>query len=220
MTLITFQDGRPVLRDGKVGTEQECCCGGCGCVYREGSLVVVTAGGVDATVNPFCLPYWEGVCNGSGEICVSAFTLAPDGCETRFFSSSQMLVFAGCHSAAGWFDNGPVPIPENWPDSGIVVAVREYWATESAYHFCSGPRAGGQRYLYYRMVCDSEGYPTTGELFFDSGVENILSDGSVPDESAEYICTDLPCTNQPELNRDCETLPTPSSVIVVVNPFP
>jgi hypothetical protein len=28
MTLITFQDGKPVLRDGKVGTEQECCCGG------------------------------------------------------------------------------------------------------------------------------------------------------------------------------------------------
>ena len=28
MTLITFQDGKPVLRDGKVGTEQGCCCGG------------------------------------------------------------------------------------------------------------------------------------------------------------------------------------------------
>jgi hypothetical protein len=27
MTLITFHDGKPVLRDGKVGTEQECCCG-------------------------------------------------------------------------------------------------------------------------------------------------------------------------------------------------
>jgi hypothetical protein len=26
MTLITFQDGKPVMRDGKVGTEQECCC--------------------------------------------------------------------------------------------------------------------------------------------------------------------------------------------------
>jgi len=33
MTLITFQDGKPVLRDGKVGTEQGCCCGGqCPCV--------------------------------------------------------------------------------------------------------------------------------------------------------------------------------------------
>ena len=29
MTHITFQDGRVVMRDGRVGTEQECCCGGC-----------------------------------------------------------------------------------------------------------------------------------------------------------------------------------------------
>ncbi len=29
MTLITLQDGKVVLRDGKVGTEQACCCGGC-----------------------------------------------------------------------------------------------------------------------------------------------------------------------------------------------
>lgn len=34
MTLITFQDGKVVLRDGKVGTEQDCCCsddGECPC---------------------------------------------------------------------------------------------------------------------------------------------------------------------------------------------
>ena len=29
MTLITFSDGKPVLRDGQVGTEQACCCGCC-----------------------------------------------------------------------------------------------------------------------------------------------------------------------------------------------
>jgi len=26
MTLITFQDGKPLMKDGKVGTEQDCCC--------------------------------------------------------------------------------------------------------------------------------------------------------------------------------------------------
>lgn len=31
MTLITFQDGKVVLRDGKVGTEKECCCEPAGC---------------------------------------------------------------------------------------------------------------------------------------------------------------------------------------------
>ena len=32
MTAITLQDGKIVLRDGKVGTEQACCCGG-PCAY-------------------------------------------------------------------------------------------------------------------------------------------------------------------------------------------
>jgi hypothetical protein len=31
MTLITFQDGSPILKDGKIGTEQACCCGGVCC---------------------------------------------------------------------------------------------------------------------------------------------------------------------------------------------
>jgi hypothetical protein len=42
MTLITFQDGKPVLRDGQVGTEQACCCGGCSC--GECALAVVVNG--------------------------------------------------------------------------------------------------------------------------------------------------------------------------------
>lgn len=29
MTLITFQDGRPFLNDGKIGSEGTCCCGAC-----------------------------------------------------------------------------------------------------------------------------------------------------------------------------------------------
>lgn len=35
MTLITFQDGKPVFRDGKVGTEQECCCGCPSCISLD-----------------------------------------------------------------------------------------------------------------------------------------------------------------------------------------
>lgn len=31
MTLITFEDGKPLKKeDGTIGTEQSCCCGGCG----------------------------------------------------------------------------------------------------------------------------------------------------------------------------------------------
>lgn len=29
MTHITFKGGRVVMRDGKIGTESDCCCGGC-----------------------------------------------------------------------------------------------------------------------------------------------------------------------------------------------
>jgi len=38
MTLITFQDGKPVMRDGKVGTGQGCCCGGCGRCLVDGQV--------------------------------------------------------------------------------------------------------------------------------------------------------------------------------------
>lgn len=58
MTLITFQDGKPVMRDGKVGTEQDCCCGGgeCACPDLSGycSLVEWTnLGGVCTGTNEF-----------------------------------------------------------------------------------------------------------------------------------------------------------------------
>lgn len=35
MTLITFTDGKPVMRDGMIGSEQSCCCGeDCYCVVN------------------------------------------------------------------------------------------------------------------------------------------------------------------------------------------
>lgn len=39
MTLITFQDGKPVMRDGKVGAGQGCCCeSGCGRCITDGTV--------------------------------------------------------------------------------------------------------------------------------------------------------------------------------------
>jgi len=35
VTRITFQDGKIVLRDGQVGTEEACCCGGGVCCFAE-----------------------------------------------------------------------------------------------------------------------------------------------------------------------------------------
>lgn len=53
MTLITFDNGKPVFRDGKVGTSQGCCCNGdclcCSCVER----VAYTPSSPGASAKPF-----------------------------------------------------------------------------------------------------------------------------------------------------------------------
>jgi len=53
MTLITFDNGKPVLRDGKVGASQGCCCNGeclcCSCVER----VRYMPSSPEATAKPF-----------------------------------------------------------------------------------------------------------------------------------------------------------------------
>lgn len=70
MTLITFQDGKVVMRDGKVGTEQGCCCG---CATDE-----------DCTTQ-CCVYVWQAYspvdpvtfeCTG---VCADGYTLI-DGC--------------------------------------------------------------------------------------------------------------------------------------------
>ena len=61
MTLITFSDGKPVLRDGKVGTEQACCCG---CEFSRITLSIFNMGGLYAefgsqSETPFFDGLWE-----------------------------------------------------------------------------------------------------------------------------------------------------------------
>jgi hypothetical protein len=58
MTTITVQDGQIILRDGKVGTEQECCCIECQCpACSETFVFTVVWAGVTATT---------GQCFGAG----------------------------------------------------------------------------------------------------------------------------------------------------------
>ena len=213
MTQITVQDGKIVLRDGKVGTEQGCCCDGdCGCSLREGSAIVVTVDGNDiALSSPFSAD-GEGV-----EVCASGSEFLPDSyCESRFLSTASAILFAGCHNDASVWEGNRISdlgvvFPEDWPTSGIVVLVWRYWVSGSIYPECFGGSGGAARYFFYRMNCDSEGYPTAGELFYDSGTINEFG-------AVDYDCFD--CTNQPDENRDCEQLSEPSSVSVVENPLP
>ncbi len=56
MTRITFQDGKVVLRDGQVGTEEACCCGGVCCGPDCGVSFPVDFlpdGGMDAAFSAF-----------------------------------------------------------------------------------------------------------------------------------------------------------------------
>ena len=56
MTLITFQDGAVVFRDGQVGTEQACCCGGCPATVGAGATASVGPGdeaAADAALQDF-----------------------------------------------------------------------------------------------------------------------------------------------------------------------
>lgn len=81
MTLITFQDGMAVMRDGKVGTEQECCCAKCLCDGCPESLgFSVTFYGTKSGTLTFTHPY-----------------TAPSGVQSavtcdRYFSSTNIAI--------------------------------------------------------------------------------------------------------------------------------
>ena len=90
MTLITIQDGKPVLRDGKVGTEQACCCrSGCCCVNGEADPSKTTKESCEE-----CIPVYEcfdentfefwpvgdcSECQGEGLSCYQNGTSGPCG---------------------------------------------------------------------------------------------------------------------------------------------
>lgn len=77
MTYITFQDGRVVMRDGKVGTGQGCCCGGgcenCGltcCLTIQGKNTCI--GGTDViTSDPPAVVNWGSTINEIGATAAS-----------------------------------------------------------------------------------------------------------------------------------------------------
>lgn len=55
MMLITFTDGKPVMRDGMIGSEQSCCCGnGCECpmTLDNCTLTITYTGGTVPSPDP------------------------------------------------------------------------------------------------------------------------------------------------------------------------
>lgn len=141
MTLITFQDGVAVMRDGKVGTGLECCCGGCApCPDMESLCISITL--TDHNGNVFTADqgdmfwfngtgtvYLDGfayavgisctVANGSGGISVFGgwASLIP-GCDCTSASGSESIP---CAAAAGWHV-GEVTFDLFFDDVGIPCA--------------------------------------------------------------------------------------------------
>lgn len=72
VTLIAWQNGLPVLKNGLVATEQACCCGKCACGGCNAAVRLVVDG-LDA--DSFCL---EGTYYGSG----NGIEPGPGGCNS------------------------------------------------------------------------------------------------------------------------------------------
>lgn len=225
MTLITFQDGKPVLRDGKVGTEQACCCGECGCALREGHSIVVAVDGQDVTADwPGCA---SGICYGPDGVILGSsgatFYADPDYCESTLICSREVSIAGGCYNASEWDNdffpygipgsNTTVVKPSNWPSKGVVIAVTTYWYSRSSFPECTDNGCSAGRLMLYSMNCDGEGYPSTGTLFYDSGATT-----AIPCTEPLTPCFD--CPEAPSFNRDCEGTPLPTSVQSVENPLP
>ena len=67
MTQITFQDGKILMRDGKVGTGQGCCCNQTPCTCGNCSSYTLKIGGVcvaQGVMNPIIdAPYFDETLN-------------------------------------------------------------------------------------------------------------------------------------------------------------
>lgn len=115
MTLITFKDGKPVLRAGKVGTEQACCCG-CTCDNCEAHIYV---NGVEVPFTPFT-DFWG---NPTCDQCAAAVEIP---CTA---TPPWDLAAAGEEIFSPYIDcDDPQPDPEN-----PLYRIHEFTNIECSY---------------------------------------------------------------------------------------
>ena len=170
MTLITLQDGKVVMRDGKVGTEQACCCGGCCCVDGVADGTKTTREACEE-----CLPAYEcfdentfefwpvadcSECDGAGQSCYQNGTTGPCG---TWIEKDCSQVCCGGHEFGQPFvllrDDGGC-LPEDIPEItallesngySIVSHVEEIPGQQFAWYVtCCGTWCG---YTFYADIC-------------------------------------------------------------------
>lgn len=109
MTLITFENGGPVLRSGKIGTGQECC-GGCPCTCNNCEAHIYV-NGVEVPFTPFTDFFGNPTCDPCKLIDASPNSYADIPCtETPPWGLTE-----ACEEIfAGYLDcDEPQPDPEN-----------------------------------------------------------------------------------------------------------
>jgi hypothetical protein len=120
MPRITVQNGRLVIRENKVGTEQACCCGGCcECACPGGFQVRVNGNVINTTACDFYGPEgWKyphalGPYATFGLVTVSPPTDYLYGCDELFYPNGD---------APGYdYDN-----PDFWPDFSAYFGSAKY----------------------------------------------------------------------------------------------
>jgi hypothetical protein len=112
VTRITLQDGKIVLRDGKVGTEEACCCGCAACPYCSASCLEIVLSGWSGSVSgcdcadingTYLLSRGTGVAptatvtvtDSTGSGAVIQATLAFNPATGTFFVTSATVISAG-----------------------------------------------------------------------------------------------------------------------------
>ena len=93
MTLITFQDGGVVFRDGKVGTEQECCCQQCRCLLEcpEFAGVEISVTGTKVGTVNVTIP------SADPDFALSS----PPNCQLRPFDGGRQIIWDINYSIGG-----------------------------------------------------------------------------------------------------------------------
>lgn len=94
MTKITFQDGKVVMRDDKIGTEKECCCGCAPCPDLESLCISITLTDYSGTVHTADQDdiFWFG---GTGAVYFSGF-------DYSVTIACDISVLGGISVTAGW----------------------------------------------------------------------------------------------------------------------
>ena len=177
MTLITFEDGKAVFRDGKVGTDQACCCG-CVCqTFGVGEgFTIASTGLLEGTSSYFT---YRGDCPaGADEYCKYYSGATPN---PPYLESAEYYYYAN-------LPGGTTASPAVESFQVFIQCIDAEWIAQIAYRvYGNFPDCPGNGFVppdvelqWYDIVLerdDSDCYPT-GTLELGSADYVLATDSS------------------------------------------